>query len=209
MWKKICAVMLLAVSPLISHAAEFTEGVHYQKLDAPVKQRMPKRIEVVEAFGYLCPHCNNFEPILEPWVERQPADVNFVRIPVVFSRSWEPMARAYYSSELLKTLDKTHQATFNGIHQERRRFRNADDLAEFYAGLGVDPEKFKKMYDSFATNMKLNIGASKLAGYGVEGVPTLIVNGKYRITTGTAGSHANMLKVAEYLVEKERAAQGG
>ena len=36
MWKKICAVVLLAVSPLISHAAEFTEGVHYQKLDTPV-----------------------------------------------------------------------------------------------------------------------------------------------------------------------------
>ena len=209
MWKKIFAVMLLAVSPLISYAAEFTEGVHYETLATPVKTTDAKRIEVVEAFGYLCPHCNNFEPLLEPWTQRLPADVNFVRIPVVFARSWEPMARAYYSSELLKTLDKTHQATFNGVHQERRRFRNAEDLAEFYANLGVDPAKFTKMYDSFATNMKLSIGASKLSSYGVEGVPTLIVNGKYRITTGTAGSHANMLKVAEYLVEKERAAKGG
>ena len=102
---------------------------------------------------------------------------------------------------------KTHQATFDALHKERRRFSSLDDLADYYADLGVDKDKFLKMYQSFAVNMRMNQGQSKLKGYGITSVPTLIVNGKYRITADKAGGHAGMLKVAKYLIEKEENAQ--
>lgn len=193
--------------PFMVQAEEYREGVHYVKLTSPVRTADQSKVEVVEMFGYPCPHCNSFEPLIKIWENNQAEDVSFVRIPVVFGRSWEPMARAFYASDLLKTLDKTHEATFNAVHVERRRLRGEDDFAEFYANLGVDAGKFSKMYNSFAVNMKLKQGDSKVRGYGIEGVPAMVVNGKYRITAGTAGGQKQMLDVVNYLVELERSAQ--
>lgn len=205
--KKLGLILFAMLLPLLSQADEFVEGVHYIKISQPVRTVDQNRIEVVEMFGYPCPHCNSFEPLIKQWDKNKAEDVNFVRIPVVFGRSWEPMARAFYASELNKTLDKTHEATFNAVHVERRRLTGKDAFSEFYAKLGVDTAQFEKMYDSFAVNMKLKQGESKLRGYGVEGVPAMVVNGKYRISAQMAGSQQKMLEVVNYLVEKERSAQ--
>ena len=42
--------------------------------------------------------------------------------------------------------------------------------------------------------------------YGVTGVPMLVVNGKYRTSASMAGGNANMFKVVDFLVAKERGA---
>ncbi|SEQ20004.1 thiol:disulfide interchange protein DsbA [Amphritea atlantica] len=207
MFRKLAIGLLLTLTAVIAQAEEYKAGVNYDVIAMPVPTADKTKVEVVEAFGYLCPHCAHFEPLLHSWVTKLPADVDFSRVPVVFSRSWEPLARAYYSSEILHDLDKTHQATFDALHKERRRFNSMDDLVNYYADLGVDKDKFTKMIQSFAVNMRMNQGASKLKGYGIQSVPTLIVNGKYRITADKAGGHAGMLKVAEYLIEQERNAQ--
>lgn len=207
MFRTLAIGLLMTLTAVIAQAEEYKAGVNYDVIALPVPTADKSKVEVVEAFGYLCPHCASFEPLLHSWTAKLPADVDFVRIPVVFSRSWEPLARAYYSSDILHDLDKTHQATFDALHKERRRFTSMDDLANYYADLGVDKEKFTKMTQSFAVNMRMNQGASKLKGYGIKSVPTLIVNGKYLITADKAGGHAGMLKVAEYLIEKEKNAQ--
>lgn len=207
MLKKLAMGLVIALTAVIAQAEAYKAGVNYDVIAMPVPTADKTKVEVVEAFGYLCPHCASFDPLLHSWTNQLSADVSFARVPVVFSRSWEPLARAYYSSEILNSLDKTHQATFTALHNERRRFRSTEDLADFYADLGVDKEKFMKMYQSFAVNMRLNQGASKLKGYGIDSVPALIVNGKYRITADKAGGHAEMLKVAEYLIEQEKQTQ--
>lgn len=209
MLKKFGLVIAAMLLPLLSWAqsdVEFKAGVHYETLAFPVKTTDANRIEVVEAFGYPCPHCNSFEPLLEHWNKSKAEDVNFVRIPVVFGRSWEPMARAYYVAEVLKAVEQTHGAMFNAVHVERRRFAGKEQLAEFYGNLGVDPVKFAKLYDSFTVDTKLKQGDSKLRGYGVTGVPSMVVNGKYRVTAQMAGSHEKMLEVVNFLIAQERAA---
>lgn len=203
--KKLGLMLFAVLLPLFAQAEEFEEWIHYTPIDQPVRTTDQTKVEVVEMFGYPCPHCNSFEPHIKHWEKNKADDVNFVRIPVVFGRSWEPMARAFYASELNNTLDKTHEATFNAIHVERRRLAGKKSFSDFYAKLGVDSAKFEKMYDSFAVNMKLKQGESKLRGYGVDGVPAMVVNGKYRVTAAMAGGQQKMLEVVNYLVEKERA----
>lgn len=207
MLKNLGIGLLLVLSAVIAQAEDYKAGINYEVIALPVPTADKGKVEVVEAFGYLCPHCASFEPMLHSWTKKLPEDVSFARTPVVFSRSWEPFARAYYTVDLLKVVDKTHQATFDALHKERRRFRSLDDLADFYADLGVDKDKFTKMNGSFAVNMRMNQGSSKLKGYGIKSVPTLIVNGKYRITADKAGGHAGMLKVAEYLIAQEKTAK--
>ncbi|MBP0049468.1 thiol:disulfide interchange protein DsbA/DsbL [Marinobacterium sp. AK62] len=205
--KWFAALSLALLASVTAQAEEYRANVHYFELPFPVKTQSEETIEVTEAFGYLCPHCNSFEPLLSNWRKAQPEDVSFVGLPVVFGRSWEPLARAYYVAELSDKVEDTHQAMFDAIHLQRKRFRGEDDLAGFYADFGLPEDKFKKLYDSFAVNMKLKQGEAKLRGYEVTGVPAMVVNGKYRVTAQSAGGHKQMLDVVDYLVEKERAAQ--
>lgn len=208
MWKTLLSAFLFLGMSLSAQAAEneYVAGQHYIELETPVRTADPSKVEVTEMFGYPCPHCNTFEPMLNAWHHKQADDVDFKRVPVVFGRSWEPMARAYYTAELLKAVDKTHQPMFDAVHLQKKRFRNVEELADFYASLGVDKEKFEKTFNSFAVNTKLGQGDSKVRSYQVDGVPSLVVNGKYRITAATAGGQKEMLDVVNYLVEKERAA---
>lgn len=191
----------------VTAQAQYEEGVHYERITRPVPTADPQRIEVTEMFGYLCPHCNSFEPLLKHWSKNRPADVDLVKVPVVFGRSWEPFARAYYVADLLGKVDETHQAMFDAIHLQRKRLRSEEDLAAFYADFNIPAAEFNKQYNSFAVNMKLKQGDAKARGYEITGVPTMIVNGKYRISASSAGGHKEMLQVVDYLIEQERAAQ--
>ncbi|MBV0934438.1 thiol:disulfide interchange protein DsbA/DsbL [Marinobacterium weihaiense] len=204
MLKKLLMTVSLSLMAALAWAEEYRAGEHYYELPYPVKTVDAGKVEVTEAFGYLCPHCNTFEPLLEKWRKQQADDVAFVGLPVVFGRSWEPLARAYYVAELTDTVEASHQAMFNAIHLQRQRFTGPDALAKFYAPLGIEPDQFHKLYDSFAVNMKLKQGDSKLRGYEITGVPAMVVNGKYRVTAQSAGGHKAMLDVVDYLVEKER-----
>lgn len=206
MWKTLLSVLLvlgLSATASATEAKEYEAGKDFIELPFAVKTADPSKVEVAEMFGYPCPHCNSFEPILAAWHKKH-NDVDFQRVPVVFGRSWEPMARAYYTAELLNAVEQTHQPMFDAIHLHKKRFKSVDDLADYYAELGVDREKFEKTYGSFAVNTKMNQGESKVRGYQVDGVPALVVNGKYRITAAMAGGQKEMLDVVNYLVVKEQ-----
>lgn len=206
MWKALLSVLLvLGLSTTASAAEDYEAGKHFVELPFAVKTADPAKIEVTELFGYPCPHCNSFEPMLAAWHKQQSEQVDFQRIPVVFGRSWEPLARAYYTAELLNSVEKTHQPMFDAIHLQKKRFKNMDDLADYYAEMGIDRALFEKTYGSFAVNTKMNQGESKVRGYQVDGVPSLVVNGKYRVTAAMAGGQKQMLDVVNYLVAKEQA----
>ncbi|SIS39683.1 thiol:disulfide interchange protein DsbA/DsbL [Neptunomonas antarctica] len=207
MWKTLLSVLFVfGLNTAIQAADEnqFEAGKQFVELPFPVKTVDASKVEVTELFGYPCPHCNSFEPMLAAWEKQQSEEVDFQRVPVVFGRSWEPLARAYYTAELLNGVEQTHQAMFDAIHLHKKRFKNVEDIAAFYAEMGIDKAKFEKTYGSFAVNTKMNQGESKVRGYQVDGVPSLVVNGKYRVTAAMAGGHQQMLDVVSYLVAKEQ-----
>lgn len=186
-----------------ANAQEFKEGVHYERIVPAQPTSTGDKVEVVEAFWYGCPHCYRFEPYVERWLRRKPANAEFIRMPAVFRPSWEPHARAFYAAQLLGVWEKIHMPMFNAIHQQQRPLNNEVALADFFAEHGVDKDEFRKAYNSFAVDTKVRQAKAMVERYGVTGVPAVIVNGKYRINARTAGSNANMLKVIDFLVEKE------
>lgn len=196
---------LLAAAP--ARAEDLAEGIDYVTLPAPQPTTDPQKIEVVELFSYACPHCFHFEPMLHEWVAAQSKDVVFVRIPAVFRPSWEPLARAYYAAEMLGVLDKVHMPLFKAIHEQKQSFETEDALAKFFVAQGVDEKQFRDSYKSFGVAAKLNRGKQMLQRYGVSGVPTLVINGKYRTSANEAGSHEGMINVAGKLIAQERAAR--
>ncbi|MDL0431068.1 thiol:disulfide interchange protein DsbA/DsbL [Marinobacter sp. TBZ242] len=203
------ALSILAMSFMVqASAATWEEGKHYQVLDTPVRTASESGVEVAEVFWYGCPHCYTFKPLIENWVENAPEYVNYVNIPAALGSSWEPHAKAFYALQAMGELDKVHDALFEALAGERRPLNSGEALADFVEDHGVDGEEFLNNYNSFGVNAKMQQAQAKIRGARVTGTPTMIVNGKYRVTASMAGGHEAVLEVVDYLVEQERAGQG-
>jgi len=178
----------------------------YVELTNPVPVAVPGKIEVVELFWYGCPHCYAFEPVINPWVEKLPSDVNFVRIPAMFGGPWDAHGQMFLTLESMGVEHKVHAAVFNAIQNEKKRLTNPEEMAEFLATQGVDKDKFLATFNSFAIKGQIVKAKDLAKKYEITGVPTMIVNGKYRFDIGSAGGADEALQLADKLIAKERAA---
>jgi len=198
----VAGLLLMQTMPAM---AGYDEGIEYLKISPPVPTENSKKVEVVEVFWYGCPHCYHFEPKLVNWLKHKPANVEFIRIPAVFPNRplWELHARAYYTADLLGVLGKTHEALFDAIHKYHQRLFDEDSLANFYAKYGVDKKLFKETMHSFGVQMKVDRAKELCRRYGIDGVPTLVINGKYRTFASLTNGEDGMLKVTDFLIDKE------
>jgi protein dithiol oxidoreductase (disulfide-forming) len=177
------------------------------ELTNPVPVSVPGKIEVVELFWYGCPHCYAFEPTINPWAEKLPSDVNFKRIPAMFGGPWDAHGQLFLTLEAMGVEHKVHNAVFDAIQKQGKRLTKPEEMADFVATQGVDKDKFLATFNSFAIQGQIKQAKELAQKYGVQGVPTLIVNGKYRFDLGTAGGPEAVLNVADQLIAKERAAK--
>jgi thiol:disulfide interchange protein DsbA len=200
-------VFTLALLPLaMCQAADeaFKAGEHYDILPQAVRTANSDKIEVNEVFAYTCGHCFNFQAELHPWVEKLPADVDFQSTPAIWQPKMEAYARAYYAAKILNVLGQVHTPIFEAIHLKKKSVKNEADFAEIFTANGVDSKKFANAFNSFGTNSMVAQAKSRVRAYKVRGTPEMIINGKYRLSTTKAGGFSGMLKVAEFLIEKER-----
>jgi len=208
-WHSISAftvMALLALLPLSVSAQEFVEGVHYKKLEVPVKTENPDAIEVVEVFSYACIHCKNFDPALEAWRDTLPDGVEFRRVPAIFDQTWALFAQAFYTAEVLGVADQVHTPMFLAIHEQGIDLRDPSLMAAlFEQEADVSPTDFAQVFNSFGVRSKVQQADARGRAYGVSGVPTLIVDGKYRVDGRMAGNNANMLEIVNYLIAQNGA----
>ncbi|MDP7675254.1 MAG: thiol:disulfide interchange protein DsbA/DsbL [Dehalococcoidia bacterium] len=201
------AALLLSWSGSMAQPVEYEEGVHFSELQIPIRTRNPDKIEVAEYFSYGCPHCFEFEPLISAWHRNLPEDVEFIRTPAIWNEDYQVYAQTYYTIQALKVVDVVHTPIFNAIHNLRARLNSPQQMAGFLKDFGVAPEAFAKAYNSFGVRAGVQQADSRGKAYRSGGVPAIIINGKYRIEGGMAGSNSNMLRVADYLIEKERKAR--
>lgn len=187
-------------------ATNFKAGEHYVELPTPAPTQDPGKVEVAELFWYGCGHCYQFEPVLQEWKKDLPEDVSFREVPALFGGVWNTHAQLFYTVQSLGKLEETHKAIFNAIHVEKKRLANEAEIAEFLEPYGISQEQFDKAWSSFGVRSKLAEAGRLAKAYRATGVPTLIVNGKYRIEGGMVGGFDKMLEVAEFLVARERQA---
>jgi thiol:disulfide interchange protein DsbA len=200
----ICS--LLPSLPLAAFAAKpapIVEGVDYVVIeDARTWRPADDKIEVAEVFAYWCHHCANLQPSLEAWKARLPADVRVAYVPLPYD-SKDTLARAYFAAEALGVLGMTHAATFRAIHADQVLPKNpsAGEVANFYTGLGVQREAWQRSTDGFEIGNKLRDAYQFAIAAGVQGTPTLIVDGRYRVLGRRL---EDMLPIASQLVERVR-----
>ncbi len=175
----------------------------YERILPSQPTQIPDKVEVLEMFWYGCPHCFTLEPVMDEWLKDKPDYVNFRRAPAVFRQSWVPHAKAFLIAETLGVTDKVHGPLFTAIHKEKRPLNTRDQLATFFAEHGIEKKEFLLTYDSFSMASQVRRAQRMGMLYGIDGVPAVIINGKYRTSGGLAGSYKNMIKVINTLVDEE------
>ena len=184
-------------------AAQLKEGRDYD-LVSPPQATEKSKIEVIEFFSYMCPHCDHFDPTLNQWLKTLPKDVVFHRVPVIFRPQWEAPAKLYYTLEAMGELEKLHTAAFSAIHRENTDLMSDSGVLNWAVKKGLDRKKFADTYNSFSVQSKTTGSKQKQGAYGIQGVPMLVVAGKYRTADNYQGSFDDLLKVVDNLIVKSR-----
>jgi protein dithiol oxidoreductase (disulfide-forming) len=194
------AVLLPGYQPL--------EGEHYVTLATPQPTWAPgSKIEVAEVFSYRCIHCAEFQPQVNAWKKTMPADVRWEYVPGVFGGTWDNFARAYFAAQILGVQEKTHDNVFKGVFVDQKAGNGTvEDIATMYGNWGVDKAKMLATMNSFGVTAKLNRAKQFAMRSGVDGTPTIIVNGKYRVGVSPQHGFEDMLKTTIWLIARERAA---
>jgi thiol:disulfide interchange protein DsbA len=206
--RKILAFIALSLFAVTTWATglEIVEGKQYRVLPEAVAYHGAKKegkIQVTEFFSYACPHCYRMEPDLEKWIaKKKPANVQFERAPVIFYPGWEELAKAYYVVSELK-MPEMNMAIFEAIHKDHKNLMSRDALIELFGAHKVSKDKFLKAYNSFGVQRSLDHDKVLSKDYMIQGVPSLVVNGKYMTDLSMAGGPKNMLEILEFLLAKD------
>ena len=196
---------LLITVLLLSCTALFAErGDGWDPVDPPIATSVPEgKVEVDEFFWYGCPHCFNLESQLQTWLKKKPDNVVFKRIPSPLNPNWTVHAQFYYAAEALGVIDKLHEPLFNAIHEEKRKLFDKNSLIDFAVEHGVDRQKFTDAWNSFGVYVKVQQARKLGQRYGLDGVPAIGINGKYKTSGSLAGTYSHMFEVMDKLIAEE------
>ena len=177
------------------------EGIDYravkpaQQVDAPAG-----KVEVIEFFGYWCPHCDAFEPTLSDWAKKNASHVEMRYVPFAFQPSHIPFQKFYYTLDALGKESELRRKVFAAVHGERSLLPDVNSMADFAAKNGIDRKKFIDTFNSFSVQSRVNRANQITAAYGVDGVPMLGIAGKYLLNV-----RPQTIGIADFFVTKAQA----
>ncbi len=185
------------------------EGKEYKKLAKPQPVDVANKVEVIEFFSFGCDHCRAFEPTLQEWQKKMPADVHFKRIPVSFQPAWAGYSKILFTLEALGESDKLAPAVFDAIHKDGKKLNDKEIFYAWAASRGLDVAKVKAAYEGFTTDSKVKRADQAVRTYAVDSVPMLVIDGKFVTAPSMVkNGHAGMPSAIDFLIAKARQEKG-
>ena len=201
----ITVFALLSLSGFVAaQGQKIEEGFDYRILPIAQPVETKGKVEVIEFFRYGCPHCYDFEPELSSWVKRQPKDVVFKRVPVAFRDDFMPHSQLFYALEAMGKGDALNEKVMYAMHKENKRLLTEPEIADWVASQGIDRNTFLATYRSFAVISKARAAKQMAEAYRIDGVPTIVMQGKYVTSPSIAGTKAKAIAVMDFLEDKIR-----
>lgn len=206
--RRTLAVFLFVFSfgfiSLPAASADIVEGKDYSVLAKPQPTGDSGKIEVLEFFWYGCPHCYNLHPHLKTWLANIPGDVDFHYVPAILRPTWIPAAKIFYAIEALGIDNLLHDKIYDAVHRDRIDLNNESVLFDWIEKQGIDRKKFENTLQSFAVQNQVSRSTQMSRQYQLNGVPTLIINGKYLTSGRMGGSPQDTIKTLDALLDKIR-----
>ncbi|QDE41108.1 thiol:disulfide interchange protein DsbA/DsbL [Luteibacter pinisoli] len=201
---------------------KWVEGKHYFRIDPAQPTSSPGKIEVTEVFSYGCPACFQYHGVVDDMAKALPRGTVMTYTPASFrpDENWPLLQRAYLTAQALGVDKQSHDAIFDAVFKSgelgiidmqtnkpkaQSAWPTIDDVAKVYAKFGVKPEDFVATANSFTINTKMKRADELIRAYEVDSTPTIVVNGKYRLTPNSAGGYAQSVELIQWLISKEAA----
>ena len=203
----LAAALVPAVSATRAQTKEPAPDRDFREVRPAQPVDTGSRIEVLEFFQYSCPHCASFDPDLEGWRRKKPADVEYRRLPVAFNAATANHSKIYYALLQLNKVEELHKKVFAAYHVQRKRLLDPNEIADFMAANGIDRKAWLDAFNSFAVATQTNRAAQVWAAYKLEGTPAVAVDGRWLTAPSMVGSRPGTLPVIDHLVvlaRKER-----
>ncbi|NLR76157.1 thiol:disulfide interchange protein DsbA/DsbL [Leeia aquatica] len=204
-WKWLLATVALAGS-LVAQAAQ-----PWINMPNPMPVQAPKgKVEVIEFFWLGCPHCYHLEPKLNAWLKTLPADVQFRRVHAAWNAGMQKHAQLYATIETLK-MPQLIGPAFDAIHKQELELRDADVVKDWAGkqkvnGKPLNAATFMGVYNSFGVQTYANRAPKVTQDYGISGVPTFVVQGKFMTSVSDAGGEDQLFAVLNQLIAQSRKA---
>lgn len=205
--KQLMAIIVglfVGLTVMTAQAETFREGVDYTELKQPIQTSDPSKIEVREFFWFGCPHCFQLETFVHQFEQNLPEGVVFLQTPAPLNKGWMNHAHAFYVMDLLGKTKEMAPALFNQLHVAKNRIFSQEDLAQFFKKFDVSESDFNKLFQSFPVRTKVRQAEAFAKAARLDGVPAIVVNGKYVIGTRMAKGFPRMMQIVNFLIEKEK-----
>jgi protein dithiol oxidoreductase (disulfide-forming) len=202
----LASLFMLICATVTVQATEFTKGDYYIEIDAAAT----KERQVTEYFSFFCPHCFKQEPLMQELVTSLPPGTKFIKHHVDGMPRQKPeiehaLSKALASAESLKVEDKMVAAIFEYIHVKRQTFDSIADIRALFLANGVGADDFDKVFASFTVNTRfaqMQANTAALRRQGINGVPTLIINGRYKPVLDKINSNDEYKALIAFLLGK-------
>ena len=136
--------------------------------------------------------------------------VRFVRLPALFNQVAQMHAQIYFTQEILSR---------NGMLRgpgcfSQCRIRRVSPARKPPDVDGLDSQvvqalrrfkrsNFDKTWKSFEVNQMMRVSGDLVRRYGINSVPTIVVNGKYRTSAADAGGYDELIELIDELTVRE------
>ncbi len=167
------------------------------------KEIKEDKIIIHEFFFYGCPHCQNLNNDLKNWLENyiHKDKVKIVKVPVHFSNLSYTAARHFYTSELLE-IESAFSVDYY-YHAATLNKKITDDLAIEIMKRYADETIIKNNINSNFINKKAENSIQLTKDYDITDLPSIVVNGKFKINASILGNRKEIIPSLEKLIERE------
>lgn len=195
--KKIFLALIGMVMAFSASAAQFSNGTQYVTLDKPVAGEP----QVLEFFSFYCPHCYQFEQVWhvsDNIRKNLPKDVKYAKYHVEFlGPLGKQLTQAWAVAIALGVEDKVSPLMFDAV-QKQQSVQTADDIRKVFIKAGVKGEDYDAALNSFVVKSLVVQQEKAAADLGLQGVPSVFVNGKYMVKNDGLDTSSMDMYVKQY-----------
>ena len=198
----IIPLMLLCL--LAQAQFKFEEGKQYTVI-AETKTAQP---EVKEFFSLFCGHCFQFEPFMDSLQAALPNGLKLEKSHVSYMPQNDPemqqtIVKAFLTMREMGKEKELVRQFFAAYHVQGVEFETQEDIKKIFEANDISGAQFDQMMASAGIASKAKAMSALWEEKEIASVPTIVVNGKYRINMGTLKSLDEMKAITLELLSKD------